>query len=697
MGNCCYVDVIAYQEYKAAIGQRRNLRSKNFIWGSGSSRQSFMYFVDIKNHKYHKLDVPKETILYNICGTTMIDGNTIAIAGGVTYTLDFISRDFYLYHIRENSFEKMPPMGSVRFCFPMVYRQKCLFVFGGRSYGSGPSAITSSCEVFSFKTLSWRRIAPMHEERSGGTAILYRDQIWVIGGCNGSGLGSVVEFYTPELDMWTKLEERLPFDYFNFACCPDTKDPDSLIIFGGSNARGTSHAIHSLNLRTQRYVSRGQFLAKRSGFKCFFDESLGELIAIGGISDSSNQRLEFAEMVSFANSKKGRFISFPIIFQGDDELHMEFFNQSLVPIVLESGWGRERSTEESLEDLPMPERPRLRSAVTPLMHIHRDRLLSDRVASKEVELNETRHLSFIFGTDNEPFIVSVNSLTGEAQCRDVPWGLKLLGHQGTARISAEKVVLAGGVNLLFNLVEDAVFELNLDTMEVVSLPNMRNLRFLFNFFCLKRHLYAVGGRGYGAEQVSVMRECERYSFAEQKWSPIANLNEGRCQAAQFLINGTMFVAGGLSARAASLTSIELYNEKLDQWEIFGPALPSPLMGLSCLKLRDETVIFVGGMTGADERVHDFVLSCDLSQGDLARIVPVLPLSSHFLAKCLKIKGCFFIFGGMYDKVDILDEGLRNVKNTHRAIVNALEEEIAKVSHESYGLTKCAFAPQYEEI
>lgn len=171
-----------------------------------------------------------------------------------------------------------------------------------------------------------------------------------------------------------------------------------------------------------------------------------------------------------------------------------------------------------------------------------------------------------------------------------------------ARIAEDRVIFAGGVNYLFNHVEDRVFELNLNTLKVSKLPHLINFRFFANIFYHKKQLFVVGGRAYGVEATSVLKECEQFNFEDRVWMPMASLNEPRCQAGQYTLNGKMFIVGGLGSQARALASIELYNEQLQRWELFGFNLPSPLMGVMAVPLDRDRVVFVGGMSGVDDQL-----------------------------------------------------------------------------------------------
>ena len=435
MGNCCYADALAYEEYKKALNQDSSSRLKNFIWGSGPTIISFMYFVDIKNQRFHPLKTPGDIVLYNIAGSCQYNDNQIAICGGVTYQIDMVSKTFLIYNIHQNTYQKMPPMFTSRFNFPLIYLDDVLYAIGGRTYGETAASLLNKCEAFSFKTGKWKKIASLHHGRGGAQACIYKQQIWIIGGLNSSHHGKIIEYYNPLADAWTIVNAKLPFDYFNSGCLPDVSQPDSILIFGGANRLGVSAAIHSLNLKTQRIINRGCFKEKRAGFKYFSNAQLTEMIVVGGFLDQNNHRLIFAEHFSFENPQLNNYISFPIIFEGDLEMKMVMFNQSHIPVVIQASNDFDLPVElrDSFDVPQCLDRPRLSSVKFLGIAKERQRSNSEKVfavksSSAILETPSLANNHYIFGTDNEPFMIRIEPEREEVELKEVPWSLKLRNH-----------------------------------------------------------------------------------------------------------------------------------------------------------------------------------------------------------------------------------------------------------------------------
>lgn len=68
-----------------------------------------------------------------------------------------------------------------------------------------------------------------------------------------------------------------------------------------------------------------------------------------------------------------------------------------------------------------------------------------------------------------------------------------------------------------------------------------------------------------------IKQCDVYCPATDKWSSIAPLNNGRCQAGVFAFNNKIWVVGGSDAWNC-LGTVETYDPESDQWTFSAPLL-----------------------------------------------------------------------------------------------------------------------------
>ena len=100
---------------------------------------------------------------------------------------------------------------------------------------------------------------------------------------------------------------------------------------------------------------------------------------------------------------------------------------------------------------------------------------------------------------------------------------------------------------------------------------------------LDNRVYCIGGT-YGP---SGTKYCFRLNETESKWDRIANLQQGRFQAAVASFEGKIWVVGGCDAWNP-LRSVEIYDPSDNSWTA-GPPLSTPRRGcgLAVRKGKEE--------------------------------------------------------------------------------------------------------------
>lgn len=72
--------------------------------------------------------------------------------------------------------------------------------------------------------------------------------------------------------------------------------------------------------------------------------------------------------------------------------------------------------------------------------------------------------------------------------------------------------MLGGISYDLSDVTNVVYSYNLQTAETKYLQMMKSPRYAFATAVLGSHLYVVGGRKLGEDEVAIMSLCERFSF-----------------------------------------------------------------------------------------------------------------------------------------------------------------------------------------
>lgn len=70
----------------------------------------------------------------------------------------------------------------------------------------------------------------------------------------------------------------------------------------------------------------------------------------------------------------------------------------------------------------------------------------------------------------------------------------------------------GGISCDLSDVTNTVYSYNLLTNETKYLDMMKTARYAFGTAVLGSHLYVIGGRKLGDDDVAIMSLCERFSF-----------------------------------------------------------------------------------------------------------------------------------------------------------------------------------------
>lgn len=94
-------------------------------------------------------------------------------------------------------------------------------------------------------------------------------------------------------------------------------------------------------------------------------------------------------------------------------------------------------------------------------------------------------------------------------------------------------------------------------------------------------VFVMGGLNYTEK---ILKKCERYSIADNRWDPLADMCEARKNAsACALTTDTIYVFGG-SNQSQSSDTIEQYSIATNTWNILKIKLPSPISFLTSFKI-----------------------------------------------------------------------------------------------------------------
>lgn len=623
MGNCCFKrsktpnEITGSKLYDSLGAGNLIKRITGNLSSSNAKKERFIIFGQDKNgyNFFLRLDpvkmnlkietLPSNANFFNYSAVTMKDNDTMIVCGGIKHNLTGITNQCFLYSFSDHACTKLPNMANIRYTFSIVYNNNKVYALGGRIYGDDNVSLLNKCEVFDFETKVWSPIADMNVPRCTSTALFYNGELWVMGGYTGRYQRSKkIERYIESEDRWELLDFKLFFGFEN-GNVVTTGKPNEVLLLGGKMNFGSSNNVWTYDLLNKTVINRKPLtndciLTKYN----MIDENV--VCILGEIQGKGT----FFEKYDILTSQHSTGV---FTFGRNNLEKFKQYNFNTPPLII-------------------PYDPQLKISYQ-----------NRKYSTKNV----------IFGTDQEPFQMEIDSKTKDIVIEPIPTNLKLKNFQGACRISDNEVLMCGGINITFQRISSRAFIYNLNTREIKFIPDMRKMRYTFPVIMFKNHVYAVGGREYGDDKNAIYVDCERYSFEAQDWQYIANLNIARCTSNTFVVDDKLYIAGGYCRNSKRTDTIEVFNDVKNRWELLGMILPSPVEA-SCFIVRDTGVFYCAGRTDTGD--CKFKYEFKLNRGDLEvvdKMAEELPYALC-LQKMIYVEDAFFIFGSIeFNKINII--------------------------------------------
>lgn len=599
-----------------------------YIFGQNNSNANFIIAFDRIKHELVRQDAPRGVDFFNYSGTVMKNESTIIVCGGINHALNNITKKCYELNLKTMTATALPEMVRERYTFPIVYKNNKIYVLGGRQYGNDDVSIINFCEVFSYETRQWTSIAPMNKRRCTASCFVYNDQIWIVGGYSGpTHRTRKIEKYNEKEDCWETVPFKL-YAGFDAANLLTTDEPDQFIVLGGKYANDSSKSVfkydmasktvlnisklHYSNLITKSVrLDSGQYLNvgyDKEPFYQIFDprthllvEDKASIVSMNGLSNFKQYNHNTITTVIPNSHPRSAGHAIPVLGSSPEGIHT----------AQQGNFGGVEGNLGGAVNVP-----------------------DQSVQSK----------NYIFGTDEEPFQLEIDSITGEVVVSGIPTELRLQNFQGVCRVGAETVIFAGGINTNFNKISHSCFEYNLRTREVKKLEPMKSGRYTFPFIKFHNYLYAIGGREYGDDQVSIYRTCERYNLETGSWEWAPNLQISRCTGNTFIIHDKLFVMGGYVPKTYRTNTIEVLNEKRQQWELLGLTLPDPIEA-AVLLTNHNKIFYCTGRTNKGDILDKYTIELTPSDFDEVQKFPETCKIKSCLNKVVTVQNNYIIFGG----------------------------------------------------
>ena len=507
------------------------------------------------------------------------------------------------------------------------YKGKVVAIGGRNKTGN----LLDSAEAYD-RTKGWKNMGTLNKGRAGGYAVLNGNFLYVWGGFGLEMKRSrSVEKYDDTSGKWILLNFKINRGIESAVILPGKTN--EILIIGGQTRGGPTNSVLSLNLHEKTIHFLSKMTCNRGNpkglqYKGIFFIFGGEGASSTFVEKSSINTWEWAET----------FAKYTEFIHSNETLSK--FSQSQTPIVINEGFG--------------------------------EKLDNSRSDSDEV--------LYLFGTDNEPFILEFNITKDRAKSLPVPLSLELCCYQGGVKLENSYYFLCGGIHFQMDFICRKCFIYRADEKRAEKQLDMFQQRYTFSTIYKKPYIYAIGGRTYGEDREAILSSCERFNLLTGEWQKIAALNYPRCSAMSFLLKGKILLIGGYKGNGERHNTFEVYDDSRNAWELGNNGLNDGIEAGSIEAIGDNKILILGGRRINGDSNECMMLEFDKglrevkigNYGNIGNIGKCLHKS--YRMKHYKWSDWIIIFGG--------DEG-KSVEffNIRKKKIDEGGEEIKKIGEE----------------
>jgi len=541
------------------------------LFGCDAQSQPKIFAFNTAAESFHSIKVPNFFTIYNYSQAVSISKDLNVVTGGTNKDKSIISYEAYLYNKATNLSTVLPNMSQARFSHISLYHQNRIYVFGGRSK-PGDQNILNHCEFLcltdesSFSS-SWTRMQDTLLKRCTGFALIYNDEIYLVGGYTGQRKRSKkIEKYSYVKNSWEIINLRLLYGSERGLLLPGN-NPNEFMVFGGKIRSGDSSMVYSYNLKTETYSYGKEMLCDRVLQKGFESEINNFIYIVGGDAQNTIEKVK----------------------RGKDSLSWEW--------------------------MKVPTNLTLKDQIKQFAHSQSSVIISTGVELVNYKENfgQGEKKSVLFGTDCEPFILILDAIRSELRFKPVPNPLRLYGYQGVTKLQNGSYFICGGLFYSRKKISRDAFIYDPANHSVIKCQKMIGMRYTMNIISKDQKVFVIGGRSYGGDNEGILNTCECFDINKNEWKVISPLNKKRCTAMSFLINNVIYIAGGYNGNVLRETSFESYNEIYDSWIFLGVELIEPLEASLVVGFENK-ILFLGGRNKAGDSqlclVYDYTFGID---------------------------------------------------------------------------------------
>jgi len=582
-----------------------------YLFGINERKEDCILAFDSNTEKFTSNEIPQGLEIWNYSSALYLAPDKIVLSGGINKTYSEITKKSFIYNPIAKNIIPLPLMNQARYTHMSTIFEEKMFVMGGRTYGSDDVALLSHVEAFDQKNKCWLVLANMNKPRCTGFVCIYRGGLYVFGGYTGPLKRSkVIERYDGKKNQWDLLTFKL---HRGIECgLMISIKEDELILIGGQIRAGPTKTVLAYDFFEKTVHFKSKMSNARVLQKGFLYKDI--LYIFGGDNSS---------LVEKASVNNWEWSDVPsAIFTGFVALdHIEKFSHSSPPLYVSHSNAKQAKQNK-------PEKS----------------LAEDKGAG---QLNES---FFLFGTDEEPFIMEFNVSKTQVRNLPVPLSLQLFCYQSGAKLNDHEYFICGGIHYQMDQIMKKVFIYSSDTHTAQSISPMLQERYTFNCLFKAPYVYALAGRTYGEDNDAILSRCERYSLNDKKWVEIAPVNQFRCSSMTFVLKNKIHLFGGYKGNGERENSIEIYNEVLNIWETMAIYLDEGIEASSVEVISENKVLILGGREVSGDTNKAFIMEKmkddhEIKIMEMGNIGNPRCLHKSYRVKNSKMNEYVLIFGG----------------------------------------------------
>lgn len=94
---------------------------------------------------------------------------------------------------------------------------------------------------------------------------------------------------------------------------------------------------------------------------------------------------------------------------------------------------------------------------------------------------------------------------------------EIKNYSGVVKKDDDTIYIAGGINKNLTKINNKFYRFKPKSQIFEELPSMHEIRYTFPLVYHDNRVYAIGGRIYGSDDVSLLSKCEYFDIARNKW------------------------------------------------------------------------------------------------------------------------------------------------------------------------------------